>query len=188
MITAARRVAALSALLFLAVTFLNEWSLASLPGDLAPVLFPENSGWRVGKVSGAKSDLVVAQVDGRPVYKVGASGLTLTSKDKVTGDVELRLRFRLTSPDDKGCSLTVAPGLPKESPAAGPLYISLNVMAGTDPEFLIYHLQPLPANCMFCPCLPRIPRILQPPHPAIGTLAIGDQRQRRAHQPGGPRL
>lgn len=144
MITAARRVAALSALLFLAVLFLNEASLASLPADLAPVLFPENSGWRVGKVSGARSDLVVAQVDGRPVYKVGVSGLTLTSKDKVTGDVELRLRFRLTSPDDKGCSLSVTPGLPKESPAVGPLTLSLNMLAGAEPEHLIYHLQPLP--------------------------------------------
>src|SRR5438128_646263 len=80
--------------------------------ELAPVLFPANAAWNMGNLSGPKSDLVVANVDGQPAFRVGTSGLVLTSKDKFTGDVEIRLRVRMTAPDDKGCYFTIVPGLP----------------------------------------------------------------------------
>lgn len=72
------------------------------PAELAPVLFPERSDWQMGNYLGGKADLTVALVDGVPVWRTGHSGLTLTSKEKLAGAVELRLRFRMTSPEDRG--------------------------------------------------------------------------------------
>src|SRR5437764_390535 len=104
-----------SVLLIILATFQSPEQ--SLPSKLVPVLFPENSDWQLGDYQGIKANPVVAQVDGQPVFQTGKSGLTLTSKKKLTGDVELRLRFRMTSPDDKGSHVVVRPGLAKmESP------------------------------------------------------------------------
>src|SRR6516162_2003137 len=117
------------------------------PSKLAPVLFPENSDWQMGNYQGTKSDLIVAMVDGQPVFRTGHSGLTLTSKKKIVGDMELRLRFRMTSPEDKGCYFVVRPGLPKaDSPATNPLHVQLTVHAGPDPESLTWTLQPMPGK------------------------------------------
>jgi hypothetical protein len=118
-----------------------------VPSRLAPVLFPENADWRMTNLSGGPTDLTVAQVDGRPVFRTGPSGLTLTSKKKLTGDVELRLRFRMTSPEDKGCSLVVRPGLPQgDSPVTNPLHVQLTIAAGPEPESLTWTLQPQPGQ------------------------------------------
>src|SRR5262249_13219894 len=88
------------------------------PSSLAPVLFPDNADWQMGPYGGGKPDLSVVLVDSEPAWRTGHSGLTLTSKKKLTGDLELRLRFRMTSPEDKGCYFVVRPGLPKpDSPA-----------------------------------------------------------------------
>src|SRR5262249_31007198 len=82
-----------------------------------------------------------------PVWRTGHSGLTLTSKKKITGDVELRLRFRITSPEDKGSYLIVRPGLPTaNSPAANPLQVNLTLYPGADPENLTWSLQPMPGK------------------------------------------
>src|SRR6266550_267479 len=98
------------------------------PSELSPVLFPDRSDWQMGNYLGGKTDLVVGLVDGEPVWRTGHSGLTLTSKKKITGEVELRLRFRMTSPEDKGSSLIVRPGLATaNSPAANPLHVSLTL-------------------------------------------------------------
>jgi hypothetical protein len=115
------------------------------PLDLTPVLVPATSGWRMAPYQLPKSDLIVAQVDGQPVFQVGASGLILTSKEKITGDVELRLRFRVTSPDDKGCWFVVVPGLPKlDYTGPNPLHLGLTLYAGPDPENLTWTLSPMP--------------------------------------------
>src|SRR5262245_48350232 len=99
-----------------------------LPGDLAPALFPAIASWP-------------------PVVKVDAAGLALTSKEKLSGNVELRLRFRMTSPEDKGCSMVVVPGRVKpDDQAANPLHLSLGVYAGADPENLTWYLQPMPGK------------------------------------------
>jgi hypothetical protein len=116
-----------------------------LPLDLTPVLVPTASGWRMGTYQSAKSDLVVALVDDRPVFQVGNGGLTLNSKEKITGDVELRLRFRMTSPEDKGCWCLIAPGLPKtDDPGNTPLRLFLQVYAAPEPESITWYLNPLP--------------------------------------------
>jgi hypothetical protein len=115
--------------------------------ELSPVLFPKSSDWRMDGYPAGKTDLVVALVDGQPVFRVGHSGLHLTSKKKITGEVELRLRFRMTSPEDKGTYLVVRPGLPKaDSPATNPLYVHLAIAAGPDPEYLTWTLQPMPGK------------------------------------------
>jgi hypothetical protein len=115
------------------------------PAELAPVLFPERSDWQMGNYLGGKADLTVALVDGVPVWRTGHSGLTLTSKEKLAGAVELRLRFRMTSPEDRGSYFVVRPGLPKpDSPAGNPLHASFTVHAGPEPENLTWVLQPMP--------------------------------------------
>jgi hypothetical protein len=117
----------------------------ALPPDLTPVLVPENAGWRMGAYQGTKTDLVVALVDGRPAFQVGASGLTLTSKEKLAGDVELRLRFRVTSPDDQGTWFIVAPGLARpDDQGANPLRLHVQLYKGADPENLTWYLSPMP--------------------------------------------
>ena len=83
----------------LAVCLLAINTAAAQPSELSPVLFPDRSDWQMGNYLGGKTDLMVALVDGEPVWRTGHSGLTLTSKKKLTGDVELRLRFRMTSPE-----------------------------------------------------------------------------------------
>src|SRR5262249_50659026 len=89
----------------------------------------------------------VALVDGEPVFRVGQSGLTLTSKQKFIAETELRLRFRVTSPENKGSYLTVRPGLPRpDSPTTNPLHVYLTVPAGPDRESLVWYLQPLPGG------------------------------------------
>jgi hypothetical protein len=113
--------------------------------DLTPVLVPATSGWRVGHYQAPGNDLVVAMVAGQPAFQVGPSGLILTSKEKITGDAELRLRFRVTSPEDKGAWFTIAAGLPKpDAPVANPLYVGMTVYQGPDPENLTWTLSPLP--------------------------------------------
>jgi hypothetical protein len=115
--------------------------------DLSPVLFPKSSDWEMSNYLGGKTDLIVALVDDQPVFRTGHSGLKLTSKKKLTGDVELRLRFRITSPEDKGTYFVVRPGLPKpDSPVTNPLHLSLQVHAGADPENLTWYLQPMPGQ------------------------------------------
>lgn len=117
----------------------------ALPSDLAPVLFPADAGWRMGNYgSNAKSDLVVGQVDGQPVFRVGASGLTLTSRERIGGNVELTLRFRMSSPDDKGSVLAVTPGLADEKLPTSPLRLSLQIQAGPEPDSLLWSTAPLP--------------------------------------------
>src|SRR5438105_503852 len=127
MIPTVRRFGITSALFMLSAVCESEAQQPSLPPDLIPALFPASSAWKMSTYQGPKSDLVVAQVDGQPVFRVGTSGLTLASRDKITGDVELRLRFRMTSPDDKGCSLTLTPGLADEKKTVGPLRLSLSI-------------------------------------------------------------
>jgi hypothetical protein len=118
---------------------------AAASADLMPVLFPADSRWQMGNYQGVKTDLVVAMADGRPVWQVGASGLTLTSKEKLTTEVELRLRFRMTSPEDRGSWLIVQPGLPKVGDqGANPLRLYMTLYQGTDPEHLTWYLSPMP--------------------------------------------
>ena len=129
----------------LAVCLLVIDTAAAEPSVLSPVLFPDRSDWQMGNYQSAKPDLTVALVDGEPAWRTGHSGLTLTSKKKLTGEVELRLRFRMTSPEDKGSYLVVRPGLATaDSPAANPLHVNLTVYPGPDPENLTWALQPLP--------------------------------------------
>src|SRR5438105_3348512 len=53
----------------------------SSAADLTPVLFPASADWTSNQ--GASSDLVVALVEGEPVFRVGQSGLILNSKLKI---------------------------------------------------------------------------------------------------------
>src|SRR5690349_20792481 len=130
-----RILAALACALLVVATGPHRLADRSGAADLAPVLFPESSGWVSNQ--GAKSDLTVALVDGEPVFRVGPTGLTLSSKLKVASETELRLRFRITSPENKGSYFTVRPGLAKpDSPATNPLHLYLTVPAGADPESL----------------------------------------------------
>jgi hypothetical protein len=118
---------------------------SSVAADLTPVLFPENSDWSSNH--GARSDLTIVQVEGEPVFRVGPSGLTLTSKKKIPSGSELRLRFRIPSPEDKGNSITVRPALPKpDSTNATPIQLHMTVGAGPEPESLVWYLQPLPGK------------------------------------------
>jgi hypothetical protein len=113
--------------------------------DLSAVLGPAAARWQTAPAQGSKLDVAVIQAKGRKVLAVGTGGLALTAPDKITGDVELRLRFRLTSPEDKGASLEVAPGLPKpEDPRPNPLRLTLSLPAGAEPEYLQWTVQPLP--------------------------------------------
>lgn len=133
-----------SALLGIAFFLFTATGAAEAPDvELAPVLFPATSGWQM--VSPAtKTDLVVAMVDGQPVFRVGTTGLTLTSREKTSSDVELRLRFRMTSPDDKGSSLSILPGLADAKQAVSPLRVTLSVAAGADPDSLVWNMPPMP--------------------------------------------
>jgi hypothetical protein len=111
--------------------------------QLVPSLVPSDSAWQMG--GPANSDLMVALVDGRPTFRVGKTGLVLSSRDRLTGDVEFRLRFRMTSPDDKGCVLSCAPGLAAiDKLNANSLRLGLQLLAGPDPDYLIWSLAPLP--------------------------------------------
>jgi hypothetical protein len=134
-------------LLLVASLGLAQPDPAPLPPRWAPVLLPADSGWQAAPYYGTKLDLIVAEADGRPAFQVGASGLNLVSKKKLTGDFELRLCFRITSPDDKGSSLIVAPGLAKPGdPSANPLRLYMVVYPGPEPENLTWYLQPMPGQ------------------------------------------
>src|SRR5437867_2621033 len=125
----------------LAVSLLAVETAVGQPSELSPVLFPEKSDWQMGNYLGGKADLTVALVDGEPAWRTGHSGLTLTSKKKLSGDMELRLRFRMTSPEDKGSYFVIRPGLPKaDSPATNPLHVNLTVYPGPEPENLSWFL------------------------------------------------
>ena len=112
--------------------------------DLSPVL-GKPVGWNVALASGTKQDFVITPMAGKPVLQVGANGLYLTSKEKVTGEAELQLRFRMTSPEDKGSYLAVMAGLPKmEDPGTNPLRFGLQIHAGAEPENMMWSTAPLP--------------------------------------------
>ncbi|HMF17556.1 MAG TPA: hypothetical protein VKE98_10140, partial [Gemmataceae bacterium] len=112
--------------------------------DLSPVL-GKAAAWNVAPVQGAKQDFTVTPIAGKPVLQVGANGLYLTSKEKVTGEAELQLRFRMTSPEDKGSYLAVMAGLPKmEDPGTNPLRFGLQIHASADPENMMWSTAPLP--------------------------------------------
>src|SRR5262249_50098096 len=73
--------------------------------------------------------------------------LSLTSKKALTGNYELRLRFRVTSPEDNGTHFVIRPGLPKaDSPATNPLHVNMTLYPGPDPENLSWFLQPMPGK------------------------------------------
>jgi hypothetical protein len=132
---------------FLTLTFVDHCRAQSAGAYMAPVLFPDNPDWQMGNYQSAKTDLIIALVDGQPAWRTGHSGLTLTSKKKFTPDMELRLRFRMTSPDDKGGHIIIRAGLSKaDSPAVNPLYLWLGMHPGPDPESLLWTLQPLPGE------------------------------------------
>lgn len=146
MIFPLRRVAGLFGLLFLLIAGLGlaQTDPGPLPSELTAVLLPANSGWRVAPYSGKNVDVTVALVDGRPVFHIGTSGLTLTSEKKIAGDVELRLRFRMTSPDDKGSTVFVTPGLPKgDGQGSNSLRLHLTIYPGADPERVTWALPSL---------------------------------------------
>jgi hypothetical protein len=144
---AVRRLLAAIAISILAVVVTGHSPSPSAGSDLTPVLFPDNADWQMGNYQAGKTDLAVGLIDGQPVWRTGHSGLTLTSKMKLGPDTELRLRFRMTSPEDKGGHVVVRAGLPKpDSPAANPLHVYLGIYAGAEPENLTWTLQPLPGE------------------------------------------
>src|SRR6516164_3927176 len=112
--------------------------------DLSPIL-GKPAGWNVALVQGAKQDFLITPMAGKPVLQIGANGLYLTSKEKIADEAELQLRFRMTSPEDKGSYLAVMPGLLKmEDPGANALRFALQIHAGADPENMMWSTSPLP--------------------------------------------
>jgi hypothetical protein len=117
------------------------------PPDLAPLLGPAAARWQAAPAQGTKADLTIAEAAGRKFLAVGPSGLVLTAADRVAGDSELRLRFRLTTAEARGCQLAVAPGLAKPGDQnPNPLLLQLTVGAGADPESLQWLVHPLPGE------------------------------------------
>ncbi len=117
------------------------------PPDLAPVLGPAAAQWKAAAAQGTKIDLPLAEAAGRKFLAVGPSGLVLTTANRVAGDSEVRLRFRLTTAEDRGCQLAIAPGLTRaDDPNPNPLLVQLAVGAGVDPESLQWSVYPLPGE------------------------------------------
>ncbi len=121
--------------------------MPSPPPDLKPVLGGGAEAWKVAPVQGPAADFTVADDDGQPVAAVGPNGLTLTTAESLPIDSEVVARFRLTSPQDRGTTVTMLAGLPKPDDAgAKALWLSLGVPAGPKQETVIWNIRALPGE------------------------------------------
>jgi hypothetical protein len=125
----------------------TEAAEEAVPASLAPVLDGKPARWRLNPLQAAKPDYSVAQYDGKPVLVIGPGGLTLLTAAPLGHDVEIRAQLRLTSPQDRGCSVAAIGGM--KAPAddgKNPLALGLALLAGPAPEGFQWSLRPLPGE------------------------------------------
>src|SRR3954452_22138727 len=85
--------------------------IAKTPPDLKPVLDGNAAAWKISHLQGTNPDHTLLQEQGSQAVVVGANGLSLTSAAPIGGGTEVRVRLRLTSPQDRGTTVHAFAGM-----------------------------------------------------------------------------